>query len=177
MNNKLLSLGACALLLLAGTAAPAGADLVVVAPSPAAVGAALYDALGIPIWGYGPQGRAIYAYSPEGLPIYAYNRVCSGCYVPNWGFHPSYHGPRHPHGCHLRPHGFRPGPPPPPPRHIHQGPGHKHHGSRPHAPRPPQQKMKPHGPQGPRPASHARPASGAHRVGQGPMGHQPGPRR
>ncbi len=143
-----LSLSALLLALFAGAVPQAHADLVVIPPSPAAVGAALYDALGIPIWGYGSRGRAIYAYDPAGLPIYSFNRVYSGCYVPNWGFHARYHGPRHPHGCHFRPHGFRPAPPPPAPspRHRHKEPGPK---------------ARPHGPQ---PVHHARPARDAHRA-------------
>ncbi len=101
----------------------AGAAVVVVPSSgPAQV---LYDAAGIPIWGYGTRGRAIYAYSPEGLPVYAFERVYSGCYVPTWDFLPHYRGPRWVRGIHRACHPRRPHPGPRPGAGSRPGgPGH-----------------------------------------------------
>ena len=133
MKNTILKLGTLALLpgLYAAAAAPAHAQVsVAVQVGPVQV---RYDSLGIPIWGYGRNGRAIYAYDPAGLPIYAFDRVYSGCYVPDWTFQPCYHGPRWPHGIHMRPHGFRPALPPPP---RHRKPAPKHRKPAPHGPAP-----------------------------------------
>ncbi len=112
MKSNILKFGAAlsALFLLAGAAGQAEAQVVVNA-SVVVNTQGMYDAAGIPIWGYGTRGRAIYAYSPEGLPVYAFERVYSGCYVPDWGFHPRYHGPQWPRGIHRAGHhNFHPRP-------------------------------------------------------------------
>ena len=104
---------ALAVALFAGAAPQAAAGIVVV-PHVGSI-EAMYDAVGIPIWGYGTKGRAIYAYDPDGLPIYAFERVYSGCYVPTWDFLPGYHGPKWPRGIHRKGHkSFRPKPGPAP---------------------------------------------------------------
>ncbi len=134
MKSNILKFGAAlsALFLLAGAAGQAEAQVVVNA-SVVVNTQGMYDAAGIPIWGYGTRGRAIYAYSPEGLPVYAFERVYSGCYVPDWGFHPRYHGPQWPRGIHKRGKDYRPArhaakAPARAPREPHHAPGGRRSG-------------------------------------------------
>ncbi len=109
MKSKALKFGAVVVALSLFCGAVAQADTKVVVTANVVVnGNGMYDAAGIPIWGYGTRGRAIYAYSPEGLPVYAFERVYSGCYVPDWGFRPNYRGPQWPRGIHKKGKDFRP---------------------------------------------------------------------